>query len=282
MALQSDQTVISGYVPAPGARLYYEYSGSGPVLLLIPGGMVDAGGFAPIIGPLEDHYTVVRYDPRGISRSRLETPEDVPVEVHADDAARVLAEIGGEPASVLGHSGGAVIALALVERHPELVQTLVAHEPPLTELLPEGDERRTANQAIYDTYLAEGAGPAMGHFMAAAGMDEPAGPVEMSPEAEAFMAQQMASMEQNLDFFFAHYLMPITTYVPDFAALQAASTRVVVGVGEASVGQEAYDTSLALAERLGSEPVTFPGDHVGAATHPVEFAETLHQVLQPR
>ena len=115
--------------------------------------------------------------------------------------------------------------------------------------------------------------------MSTAGLDESA-PVEMSPEAEEFMAQQMASMEQNLDFFFAHYLLPVTSYSPDFAALQGASTQVLVGVGEASVGQETYDTTLALAERLGTEPVIFPGDHIGMATLPEEFAVTLHDVVQ--
>jgi pimeloyl-ACP methyl ester carboxylesterase len=265
----------------PGAHLYYEVSGSGPVLLLIPGGMADAAGFAPLVSFLEDRYTVVRYDPRGISHSRFDGPaEDVPVEVHADDAQQLLMAIGNQPAFVLGHSGGAVIGLALVERYPELVQTYVAHEPPLVELLPEGDERRKDGQAIYDTYLEEGAAAAMEQFMATAGLDESAPPVEMSPEAQEFMARQMASMEQNLDFFFSHYLLPITSYMPDIATLRGASSTVLVGVGEASVGQETDDTALALAERLGTEAVVFPGDHIGMATQPEAFAETLDEVFR--
>lgn len=281
MAQQSAEAVTTNYLTVPGARLYYEVSGSGPVLLLIPGGMADAAGFAPLVTFLEDDYTVVRYDPRGISHSRLDGPgEDVPVEVHADDAYRLLKAVGDQPAFVLGHSGGAIITLGLVERHPELVQTLVAHEPPLVELLPEGDERRNDGQKIYDTYLKEGAGAAMEQFMATAGMDESTAPVEMSPEAQEFMAQQMASMEQNLDFFFAHYLLPITSYMPDIATLQGASSKVLVGVGEASVGQETYETALALAERLGTEAVVFPGDHIGMATHPEAFAEKLDEVFR--
>jgi len=283
MGRQAEVTATTDALTAPGVQLFYDVSGSGPVLLLIPGGMADAGGFAPLAAYLEDRYTVVRYDPRGISRSRLDGPaEDVPVEVHADDAARLLKAIGGEPAYVVGSSGGAVIGLALVERYPELVETLVAHEPPLVEFLPEGDKRRDDNQAIYDTYRTEGVGPAMEKFWAAAGMDEEAPPVDMSPEALEFMAQEMARMEQNLEFFLAHYLMPITSYDPDIAALQAASSRVVIGVGEASGGQEASDTALALAERLGIEPVTFPGDHIGMATHPEAFTAKLHEVLQAR
>jgi hypothetical protein len=58
------------------------------------------------------------------------------------------------------------------------------------------------------------------------------------------------------------------------------STRVLVGVGEDSVGQETYDTAMALAARLGTEAATFPGDHIGMATQPEAFARQLDAVLQ--
>lgn len=282
VARQAEEIVSTDYLTVPGARLYYEVSGSGPVLLLIPGGPVDADGFAPIVPFLEASYTVVRYDPRGISRSALDDPDaEVPVERHADDAQQLLMAIGDEPAYVLGNSGGAVIGVALAERHPDSVQTLVAHEPPLIGLLEES-ERSLAEQAtqeIYNTYLEEGAGPAMEKFMAMAGMDGPP-PADLSPEEQEAMAQQMASVLPNLDFFLGNYLLPITSYVPDIAALHAASTRVVVGVGEATDGQEAHRTALALAERLGTEAVTFPGDHVGFMALPEAFTQKLHEVFQ--
>ena len=122
----------------------------------------------------------------------------------------------------------------------------------------------------------------MEKFAAVAGMDEQEPPGELSPEAQEAMAQAMARMRGNMDFFFAHYLLPISTYVPDIAALQGASSRVAVGVGEESAGQLAHDTALALAERLGTEAVTFPGDHVGMSTHPEAFTEKLHEVFQAR
>jgi pimeloyl-ACP methyl ester carboxylesterase len=282
VAQHAETVVTVDELVVPGARLYYEISGSGPTLLLIPGGPVDAAGWTPIVEFLEPHYTVVRYDPRGISRSRLDTLETVAVETHADDAAYLLRAIGDEPAYVLGHSGGGVIGLALVERHPQLVRAYVAHEPPLVELLPAGDPRRKEGQAIYEIYQKEGAGAAMARFMAAAGMDESeqGSPGDLSPEAEVVIAEEMARIEQNLDFFLGHYLLPITSYEPDFAALEAAPTRIEVGVGEASTGQETYDTALALAEHLGTDAVIFPGDHVGMATHPEAFTAKLHEVLR--
>jgi pimeloyl-ACP methyl ester carboxylesterase len=115
----------------PGATLYYEVRGSGPVLLLISGGPVDAGVFTDLAGRLSDRYTVVSYDQRGHSRSPLDgEPEDIPVSLHADDAAALLREVGDGAAYVYGSSGGGTIGLELVARHPELVRTLLAHEAP--------------------------------------------------------------------------------------------------------------------------------------------------------
>ena len=117
----------------------------------------------------------------------------------------------------------------------------------------------------------------MMHFMGAAGMDGP--PPEMSPEAEAFMMEQMARMEQNTEFFLAHYLVPITSYQPDLEKLRHGPTQVMVGVGAESEGQETWDTSVVLARGLGIEPVVFPGDHIGMALQPDAFAARLREVL---
>jgi pimeloyl-ACP methyl ester carboxylesterase len=229
---------------------------------------------------LADTFTVLRYDPRGISRSALADPQDVAVETHADDVRRLLEAVSSEPAVVFGHSGGAVISLALVEQAPELVRTLIAHEPPLTQLLPADDPRRAEAQEIVAVYHEQGPEAAMMRFMGAAGMEGP--PPEMSAEAEAFMMEQMARMEQNTEFFLAHYLIPITGYEPDLAKLRHSPTQVMVGVGADSEGQETWDTSIALARGLGIEPVVFPGDHIGMALQPDAFAARLRDVLGVR
>jgi pimeloyl-ACP methyl ester carboxylesterase len=97
----------------PGASLYYEVSGSGPLLLLIAGAPADASGFAGIAGQLTDRYTVVAYDWRGAARSPLDAPPNdlpdggLPMQVQADDAERLLAALADGPAYVLGCSGGA-------------------------------------------------------------------------------------------------------------------------------------------------------------------------------
>lgn len=114
----------------PGAELYYTVSGSGPTLLLICGGVYDADAYGGLASQLVDRYTVVTYDRRGNSRSPLDgPPTPQTIEVHADDAHRILAATSpGHPAYVFGNSSGAMIALELATRHPEQVRVVVAHE----------------------------------------------------------------------------------------------------------------------------------------------------------
>jgi hypothetical protein len=93
------------------------------------------------------------------------------------------------------------------------------------------------------------------------------------------MLEGMARMQANSEFFLAHLLATTIEHIPDVAALQVATPRIVVGVGEASQGQMPHRAALALAERLAASPVSFPGDHQGFATHPGPFAETVHKAL---
>lgn len=264
----------------PGAALYYEVRGSGPVLLNIPGGPTDAGVFTELARLLEDRYTVVTYDPRGHSRSTLEgAPEDVTVELHTDDAARLLEALGSAPAFVHGSSGGATIGLELVARHGEKVKTLVAHEPPVMELLPDAERWRVRFRDIYDTYRAEGVFPAMEKFGKAV---EEGGPKysEQQGEPSPAMAEMMGRMMGNFDLFLAHELLSIGGYMPDIAALKASPSRLIVAGGKDSGEQGAYRAAVALAERLGTELTYFEGAHGGFGASGETFAERLHEVLQ--
>jgi clorobiocin/coumermycin A biosynthesis protein CloN7/CouN7 len=263
---------------APGARLYYERRGSGPLLLMI-GSPMDSSGFTPLASALADRYTVVTYDPRGIANSsREDTTQDVTPTQQADDVHRLLSALGAGPVDLFGSSGGAVVGLALVTVHPDQVRTLVAHEPPVTELLPDSDQRRAEIDDIYDTYRAEGADKAMQKFMAHAGLGQ--GPAQQAdaPQWEP-SAEQVARMRATTDHFLAHLLRPTTRYRPDIQALRAASTRVVVAGGATSKGQLANRTAVALADQLGTTVVDFPGDHGGFLALPEQFGRELDKVL---
>ena len=279
--MNSTAPITTERLQVPGASIYYEVRGSGPVLLFMPGGPADAGAFRRIAEPLASDYTVVTYDPRGLSHSTLDAPirDERIVEIFADDVHRLLTATAKEPAYVFGSSGGAVIGLELVARHPEQVRTFVSHEPPAAALLPDPARERAAMAEIVETYRTAGIGPAMQKFMVQTRIRSgppPPPPGEPTPE----MREGMAQMKRNMDFWLGHYFLAIAAYEPDFNALNAGSTRIVPGVGEESRGELAHEGGLRLAERLGTQAVVFPGAHGGFDTHAAEFAVKLREVLK--
>ena len=121
MTLAPAAPVTAHTLDVPGARLYYEVRGAGPLLVLI-GSPMDANAFAPLADQLSTDHTVLTTDPRGVNRSPVDDPEqDSTPELRADDLSRLLTHIDAGPAVVFGSSGGAVTALALAQTHPEQV-----------------------------------------------------------------------------------------------------------------------------------------------------------------
>jgi len=274
-------TMKTESLKVPGASIYYEVRGSGPVLLMMPGGPADASAFRRIAGHLDSYYTVVTYDPRGLSHSTLEAPvqDERIVEIFADDAHRLLTATAKEPAFVFASSGGAVIGLELAARHPEQVRTLVSHEPPAPALLPDTARERAAMEEIYQTYRTAGIGPAMQKFMVQTRIRSgPPPPPQGEPTPE--MREAMAQMQRNMDFWLGHYFRAIAAYEPDFGALKAGSSRIVPAVGDESRGELAHQGGLGLGEQLGTKAVVFPGAHGGFESHAAEFAARLHEVLE--
>ena len=208
----------SSTLKVPGASLYYEMQGSGPTLLIIPGGPQDAGVFADVSRHLANRYTVVAYDPRGNSRSTFDgEPEELQLDVQADDAAALIEALGGGPAYVFGTSGGAQIGLNLAARYPKRVRALVAHEPPSMMLLPDPSKEMAAAQDLNDTYRREGVDAAMQKFFSDNGLSDGQGQEEappefaMSPEA----AETFARVSGNFEYWLAHGIMPLSLYRPD-------------------------------------------------------------------
>jgi pimeloyl-ACP methyl ester carboxylesterase len=264
----------------PGASLYYEVRGSGPVLLFMPGGPADAGAFGNIAGDLMSDYTVVTYDPRGLSHSPLEGPleDDQIVQVFADDVHRLLAAVTKGKANVFASSGGATISLELAVRHPEQLTTLVAHEIPSPAVMADPARRRAEMDDIVATYRSAGIGPAMQKFMVMTNI-RGGGPPPPQGEPTPEQREAMANMQRNMDFWLGHYFKAIADYEPDFDTLKKSPVRIVSAVGDESRGQLAHEGGVQLAKLLGSEAVVFPGAHGGFESHAPEFAKKLKEVL---
>ncbi len=275
----------------PGAVLTYDVrsNDAGRELpLLIIGSPMGASGFATLAGHFDDR-TVVTYDPRGAERSkRTDGALQSTTEEHADDLHRLIAALDAGPVDIFASSGGAVNALALVAEHPEQVRTLVAHEPPAAQVLPDREAVLAACERIHDVYQRQGFGPAMARFIALIGhqgtipagfSDQPA----PDPATFGLPTEDDGSRDDPL----LGLNMPSTVeYRHDFDAIRAASTRVVVGVGAESGSLLPGRAARAVAERLGTVPVTFPGGHdgflggeYGRTGDPDAFAATLRAAL---
>jgi pimeloyl-ACP methyl ester carboxylesterase len=257
------------------------------VLLLI-GSPMGAGGFVTLAGHFADR-TVVTYDPRGVERSTKADPASPSTpEEHADDLHRLIAELDAGPVDLFASSGGAVNALALVATHPEQVRTLVAHEPPLAAILPDREGALAACRAVHETYLRSGFGAGMAQFIVAVSHQGPFGPDFAGRPAPdpAMFGQPTDDDGTRTDPLLGQNMVSCTHFEPDFVALGAAPTRIVMAAGAESVGQMASRGAFAVAERLGTEPVIFPGGHggflggeYGQPGDPDGFAAKLREVL---
>jgi uncharacterized protein YndB with AHSA1/START domain/pimeloyl-ACP methyl ester carboxylesterase len=289
--LGEDGVMTTHTLDVPGATLTYDVrrndASTEPILLLI-GSPMGAAGF----GTLSRHFsdrTVVTYDPRGVERSVKSDPTSpVTPDIHADDLHRLIQAIGGGPVDLFASSGGAVNALALVSKHPEDVRTLVAHEPPLASILPDGEHALAANRAVHDTYQRSGFGAGMAHFIAVSSHQGPftaeiAGQPAPDPAIFGLPTEDDGS---RTDPLLGQNMVTSAHYEPDFDAMQSASTRIVMAAGEESEGQLPSRGAFAVAERLGTKPVMFPsghggflGDEYGQPGQPDAFAAKLREVL---
>ena len=274
----------------PGATLAYDVRGTlppadgGPPLLLV-GQPMDAGGFATLASYFGDR-TVVTYDPRGLGRStRDDGRTDHDPEQQAEDLHALVGALGAGPVELFASSGGAITALALVTAHPEDVTVLVAHEPPLLAVLPDADRALAGERAVQAAYAAKGFGAGMAAFIALTSWQGEL-PEEFTVPDPAELGLPTEDDGSRDNPLLSGVSNAVTGYRPDFGAIAAAPTRVVVAAGVESRGMLTWRAAEAAAEALGTRLAEFPshhggflGDEAGYAGEPEAFATRLREVL---
>ncbi|MFB6893033.1 alpha/beta fold hydrolase [Kitasatospora sp. NPDC056327] len=285
----------------PGATLHYRVTGHGPVLLLAQSGEGDADRTVDLVPHLTDAFTVVTYDRRGLSRSTLDpaartpaapgdahdgTPGDarrpaVTMADHADDVARLLAEVGGPgggPALMAGFSMGAAIGLQVVVRHPGLLGALLAHEPVMPNLLPPADraEHIAELRAIRTAHATGGTAAALPAIARHLGIDPRHDRTEEGLTPQPMTPRRLA----NFDFFIGTEFTAVTTDRLGPAELAAAAarsgTRILPATGRSTPpAVHTRRCALALARLLDTPPLDFPGGHNGNTAFPRATARAL-------
>jgi pimeloyl-ACP methyl ester carboxylesterase len=120
-----------------GVNLYYELNGEqGDPLVLIHGSWGDHHNWDAVIPGLSRSFRALVYDRRGHSRSEKVTTQGS-FDEDAEDTAALISDLGFSRAHIIGNSGGATIALKLASTHPSIFKSLIIHEPPLLDLLPD-------------------------------------------------------------------------------------------------------------------------------------------------
>jgi pimeloyl-ACP methyl ester carboxylesterase len=276
-----------------GADIAYDVHGPLPTAdgrppLFMIGQPMGASGFGALASHFPDR-TVVTYDPRGLGRStRKDGRVDHSPTVQAGDVHAVIEALGAGPVEMFASSGGAVTALALVAAYPNDVTTLVAHEPPLIPVLPDAEAAERARAAVRDTYEAKGSNAGMAAFIAMTSWrgeftDDYFTQPPPDPAQFGMPADDNGSRDDPL---LSDRSWAVSGYHLDAGALAAAPTRVVIAVGEESLGTFTGRTSLAAAELLGQQAAVFPSHHggflggeFGYAGQPEAFARKLRGVL---
>lgn len=293
----TETQIVTQTLALPDVDLVYDVHGPLPTTdgrppLFLIGQPMCADGFGDLAAQLPER-TVVTYDPRGLGRSSVrrdgrddQRPEDQAADLHA------LKEhlVGAQPVDVFGSSGGAVAGLAWVGSFPDDVAALVAHEPPSSWLLPDGDAVDRAFGAVRAAYREGGQFRGMAQFIALTSWSgEVTDAYFARPPADPAMFGMPTDDDGSRDDpLLSERSATVTTYRYDLDAVRSARTRVVVGVGEETGDAFTARTARALAARLGQDAVVFPSHHGGFvgggpenpyAGKPVEFAVTLRQVL---
>jgi acetyltransferase/esterase len=265
-----------------GATLSVESHGSGPLLLFIVGGNGDPAIFSGVADFLASHFYVVTYTRRGFVGSALEGPvnDSTRLDLDVDDAAALLHHFGTGPAFIFGSSSGAIVALDLVLRHPDLIEMAVLHEPPILDLLDDSDAWAEKFAAIYATYEREGLWPALLEFGETVGLGRPMGPpagATLSPEQAAMLERTQTDMT----FWFEHEFRQYPAYLVNTDEVAGVADKLLLTGGQQSreSGTMPILPITHLATRLGREVVEFPGGHVGYLEHPQAFAQQLATIL---
>lgn len=254
----------------PAIDLYCEVRGEGPAVVLIPGATGDAGHFTKSADILRDEFTVITYDRRGNSRSTQGAGNDdvATVRAQADDAAALITACGLDRAVVFGTSGGAIITLELITRHPKVVRGAVVHEPPLISLLPPQD----GPDPLEDVFKLAAADPraALEVFIK----------LNSSPTAlEGLDAATRDRMLNNAEQLFTKEAASFLTYQPDADALRHSMVPLTL-LRSANGLPYAPVTNGWLESNLGIEEKIISGHHAPYFDTAKTFAEELRPYLR--
>jgi pimeloyl-ACP methyl ester carboxylesterase len=149
----ADEVVNGQTTRSRGYSIRYDDAGSGPAIVLVPGGTMSAGDWrdAGYVDQLVRSHRVISVDPLGLGQS--DKPHDPDVYRLPDVAADIVSAMDAanvDRAVLWGYSYGGAVVAAVAVHHPDRVDAVIFHDglpgpadddapDPLAESLSKGD-----------------------------------------------------------------------------------------------------------------------------------------------
>jgi pimeloyl-ACP methyl ester carboxylesterase len=129
-------------------NIFWELTGNkGEPLILVHGSWGDHHNWDMVVGEFSKTFRVLTYDRRGHSQSERPSGQGY-VEEDIEDLIGIIEHLNLSPAHIAGNSFGAGIVLKTASKRPDLFQSMIAHEPPLFDLLKDNPYAQDALQIV--------------------------------------------------------------------------------------------------------------------------------------
>lgn len=246
-----------------GCGLQYWYQGTGPLLILIPGGGGIGKQFNAIFPYLAERFTVCTLDRRQTANSKVEKSVVLNPAQQARDLVAIMKDLGFEKTSIFGNSGGGVICLQFAVSYPEVLEHVMVHEAPTTALLPDRTYHLNRAFQLLDIFNANGVEAAYQEFRTHMKGYEGEGLQLESPS--------LADMEN----FWQYEFLIFTIYCPDLRPIVENKVSIAVFAGEKSDDAFYARTTFPQAKILSCPRFLVPGHHGGYEAEPAAFSRAL-------
>lgn len=270
------ETNLHRAIATDGTRIAGTVRGQGPPLVLVHGALGDGDTvWAPVLPHLTEHFTC--YTPSTRGRGRSDDHADHAMGRLVDDLTAFVDSIG-EPASLLGLSNGAALAIGAAARSAS-VAAVVAYEPPVLEVIDEDTFTRFLTVTGQVGELAQ-QGRAVDATRTFLELVSNARELDALEEADVF-----ASFADTVPAFLRDADGLTTGPSPtDPAALQRVTAPTLLLRGPETALRWLGDGVDAVAAHLpNSRVVELPGaGHLGPMTHPQLTAAEVVAFLAPR
>jgi len=253
------------YLKKENLSIFYEVQGQGAPLLLIHGAVVDSWLYENTAKLLAKHFTVITYDRRGSSRSKVEGDASFELEAQCEDVKDILDALNIPEITIAGASAGGIIGHYFIVKYPERVKKLIMYEPPLLALTMEDENSQKEWVDMMKDYISRGRlNKALYEFALSIGSTDTRAPEKPADVAKREMENFYHFLQHEFDIFIDYY--------PDLEKSKELSEKLVIAVGESS-GDAPYPTAARkFAGLLDKEILYYPGYHNLPSDMPKEFA----------